>query len=1269
MIKRIATAIIVAVSVLFAGILLGPGVSAVAAQAAPADCTAGNVPRNIDSDTTLSGDLFATTNIYVENEATLTLEPGTHLIMCDEYDINVDRKSALDFVGTADSPIIIESPDPSQQWGQIQLGWETDASILRHVILRHGGGRDATATVGALSITPLGNSPDTAGPTIDHVTIEDSTAYGLYVDTYHNDPMPPSLTNLTITGSAQAPLYMNGADVSGLGTGNTLTGNGVDTVRVNYADIVSDQTWHAQDVPYELTRDLRIKSNMTPTLTIEPGTHFLLHPDVDVSVGRPGTLNAVGTAANPIVFDSTENGQKWGQLYFGWDSDASVLQYAVLRNGGGNDPSADVAALHVEPLGDNSRVGPVVDHVTVQDSGAFGVYVDGYHDDTTPAVLTNLTIERSVRAPILIHPHMVGGLGPGLTATDNSPNHIQVPGGRIVYDQRWRDLGIPYEVMGHIYLRSAYDNPDLHPVIMTVDPGVTMLVQPATSFSGGDLYGEGAFEFNGTEADPITVTRLDDGSAPWGGFSFGGFNDTDSKFNHVDFLYGGSINGDREAVFYKDGTSQLILDHVSIQRSQNGAVNVRGGSAWIKDSTLTFNRFGVRTYDQDVTIRSSDLSNNAEFSVENYYPTKFCIDAVGNYWGHNGPQDDSADMDGCRSTRTNAGSGSVSDGVAYAPWQTGQDGSGAYGAIAPTSFWVLADGKDSTEVVVQLKDAQGQPLAGKDVQLETTVGVVQQPTSPTNADGETTAIISSTETGFATLTAMNVTDGDPVPGTGGINFWQGSGDFGGLINPTGAPYASPALEVIGEPFQQGFPVDMRMPMQNTRSTPVDVQVIYGVTGLSIGTSFTPVYTATKTLQPSQFWNAQGVWVPDVIGHHCIQAKLTYDDGTTLVAAQTGGGTRQQNTDQNPCAGLPSGPGDFGPGKPDGGPEDLKNVAKHFKDQTLNMLKAVRCIKQEVNFRSLGLNGQRDYQVIVALPTYTPPTVQAGPNLSQDKADALNALAQNAAKGLALTRALAATQQRMQWAAQAHALGDLDRQYQAYQNFMTQYVQTLRAWADQHDGLLAVTEGAGLADAYFYPEDYQAALDDLVQNGFTAEESAYLTQSGLGAGLIAELRQDIIDKAQNQSFQTTSFYASVRASRDEARQIADQLERQYGLGGSGVLAAATGKLKVGPQPFDFVVGHPYDQEKTVDLSVRNVSMPMDWGARLAKSSVTLGAGETMTNTLTLEPGPAIPEASTVQVAVEGYVDGEYIGGILFTYNAPAPSNPRANEQIYLPQIIR
>jgi uncharacterized repeat protein (TIGR01451 family) len=74
---------------------------------------------------------------------------------------------------------------------------------------------------------------------------------------------------------------------------------------------------------------------------------------------------------------------------------------------------------------------------------------------------------------------------------------------------------------------------------------------------------------------------------------------------------------------------------------------------------------------------------------------------------------------------------------------------------------VTADGVTTSTITITLLDGAGNPVSGKTVTIATDRGgidVITQPAAPTDANGQTTATVSSTVTGPSTVTATNVTD-------------------------------------------------------------------------------------------------------------------------------------------------------------------------------------------------------------------------------------------------------------------------------------------------------------------------------------------------------------------------------------------------------------------------------------------------------------------------------------------------------------------------------
>jgi hypothetical protein len=102
--------------------------------------------------------------------------------------------------------------------------------------------------------------------------------------------------------------------------------------------------------------------------------------------------------------------------------------------------------------------------------------------------------------------------------------------------------------------------------------------------------------------------------------------------------------------------------------------------------------------------------------------------------------------------------------------------------------------------------------------------------------------------------------------------------------------------------------------------------------------------------------------------------------------------------------------------------------------------------------------------------------------------------------------------------------------------------------------------------------------------------------------------------------------------------------------------------------EFVVGNPMQVEKMIELRVRPVEVPLGWTYRLDNPAPSLSARDTTIVSLTIEPDNRLLEDTEVRIAVEGYIDDEYIGGIMFTRRTPILS-AALDSTMYLPLLTK
>ncbi|MEM9776168.1 MAG: Ig-like domain-containing protein, partial [Chloroflexota bacterium] len=631
------------------------------------------------------------------------------------------------------------------------------------------------------------------------------------------------------------------------------------------------------------TDEIYVGTNFTirgnSTLTIEAGTRVIFCGDYSVSIGglfSPAQLMALGTAEEPIVFETATGVPQWGTLYFG-DSmpEISVLQHVEFRDGGSGGNTAAAVTIS-ERHAIITQTSPIIDQVSIIDSVGYGLSIDMNTDnDPTPPAISNLTITGSAKNPIYTVGSGVSALNGPLTLTGNMTQTIEVHGFAMYFNQVWRDHGVPYHIDETIRMRN--EDPFQPFSTWHIEPGVNILMGP---FAYLNIDGDARIDWQGTADDPIVIKQNDEGGDPWGEVFLATSEPGPNKMAYVELINGGGANSLATATINNPFGGTLKLDYVTVIGSQNaGLHNSRGFNATnsytVNQSHFEGNRVGIQHSSGNGVIRNTAFINNFEYGIENLNPQDYCVDAGGNYWGNSsGPADTTTVGGQCNDEGvTNAGTGNASsDGVLYFPWLTDSD----TGIVTDHSslsvgdkLWIIANGVDSAPVELTLRNANGDPIAGKQIEFRTSRGEFSAATGTTNSSGKLTTNITSTVTGNAEITAFNVTDNVPVAARLSVFFWQGSSDTGGLVDQTGAPYASPELVVEGEPFEAGLPIVFKLPMQNTQSSALQVDVTYKVQGFGIASGSEVVGTPSALLQPGDTWDALGGFTPADTGHRCV----------------------------------------------------------------------------------------------------------------------------------------------------------------------------------------------------------------------------------------------------------------------------------------------------------------------------------------------------------------------------------------------------------------
>jgi hypothetical protein len=97
--------------------------------------------------------------------------------------------------------------------------------------------------------------------------------------------------------------------------------------------------------------------------------------------------------------------------------------------------------------------------------------------------------------------------------------------------------------------------------------------------------------------------------------------------------------------------------------------------------------------------------------------------------------------------------------------------------------------------------------------------------------------------------------------------------------------------------------------------------------------------------------------------------------------------------------------------------------------------------------------------------------------------------------------------------------------------------------------------------------------------------------------------------------------------------------------------------------EITIGNPTGQTGKVEVNIKTIGLPVDWNVRVGWTEAELQPGQTMTNTITIEPAPGAPASipgDEAVVAVEAFIGQELIGGIQLEFET---------SRRYLPIILK
>ncbi len=326
-------------------------------------------------------DYIITCPITITGSAVLTIAPGVRIqFTAIDASLVASANSGLKAVGTATEPIVFQGTGPSS-WRGILFGSNNPLNQLEYVTISQAGGSapNTTNKKGAVQITSTSSRAS-----ISNTTIQQTDGYGIYVvdratlagfgsNTFAENAEPMASVPVSVVGVFDA--------ATNYGTTNAKPWIEVrGTAGTSFIiQLETAATLTKLPVPYRFSGTNYLKA----TLTIQPGTVLEFETGASLTTlgnlfETTGALNAVGTAANHIVFRGVQRAKgAWKGIAFCTPNPSNNLIYCDVSDGGSDaiwGPSAPAGLKANVLVGSSSRaVQATIRNCVISNSLGYGL--------------------------------------------------------------------------------------------------------------------------------------------------------------------------------------------------------------------------------------------------------------------------------------------------------------------------------------------------------------------------------------------------------------------------------------------------------------------------------------------------------------------------------------------------------------------------------------------------------------------------------------------------------------------------------------------------------------------------------------------------------------------------------------------------------------------------------------------------------------------------------------------------------------------------------
>lgn len=272
-------------------------------------------------------------------------------------------------------------------------------------------------------------------------------------------------------------------------------------------------------VDYVIDCISRIKNDVI----IEPGVVIAFDTDAGMKIEEDGSMIAVGTVENPILFTGLVNERgSWAGISFLSPSVKNELEYVTIEYGGGKQIHSNVDEANLTVSYD-TRLD--MNHCTLRHSDKYGIYVYGNTQEIN--IQNSVFTKNAIPVYSYMKPQYLSAWNASNDYTGNDVDRVYLEGSGIISSATWNKINVPYLLLSDLTLFEPNTK-------LTIQPGVKVFVAPNVDIEADD---NTSFHFVGTANEPIIFEGENQIAGSWEGFRL--LNAGDSRMEHMVIGYSG----------------------------------------------------------------------------------------------------------------------------------------------------------------------------------------------------------------------------------------------------------------------------------------------------------------------------------------------------------------------------------------------------------------------------------------------------------------------------------------------------------------------------------------------------------------------------------------------------------------------------------------------------------------------------------------------------------------------------------------------------------